>query len=497
MERPARPLMFLSRYGILFRHEIPRLERMDSPARMKTPSTPPPNCCYIEVTSRCNLQCRLCGQSLYPGPRGDMSLGTFERLEPIFSRTTEVALFGAGEPLLHPHYFSMLERVKAHGNLVYVTTNGTLLDEATCRKIVRGGIDILSISVDGACAATFNHLRRGADFDRVVENIRRTVMTRESMGSARPRVTFNFVATRLNLPELPELVRLAHRLKVDRISVAPLIEWDRIREETIRAPEKGLRHIELAGALAGELGIGLDVSPAVIASIREREEGRRSPDAPAPPAGGPRRKLCSAPWEMIQVNLDGGIRPCCFPSRVLGDINKEGFDTLWDGPAYTAFRRKLRSGTPPDECVGCAARPWSDPIPSALDMEETVSGQLGGGWHAMEKSTRGTAFRWMGKRASFYINHTGGGTLRMTLFSHPACVNPPLRMEIRIDGEAVRTVVIAHAKPQEVAVDLGDLPRGLVEVELTAGSTFIPARCIRGSSDTRELSIALCSAKTA
>lgn len=456
-----------------------------------------PKLCYIEVTTRCNLKCRICGQTLYPGPRGDMPLETFNKLEPIYSRTEEVTLFGAGEPFIHPNYFEMLERVKAYNNRVNIGTNGTFLDTKTCLKIVKEGVDSLGISVDGACSETFNYIRRGADFDRVIENIRRLVAIKETLGSKKPHITLNLVATRLNLPELPDLVRLAHDLKADGIFAVPLIEWDLIKDEKIKAPESGIRYIEQAKELAEELNIRLHVSPSLIESIKDREEARQGPELPMDTLKGPRRKLCSEPWDVVQIECSGNVRPCCFPSRILGNINKEDFLTIWNSPDYNEFRRKLRSEHPPDECLKCAARPWSAPIPPKLDMETLVFGQLGTGWYDTESSPDGITYRWMGERAGFYIHNERGKELRINLFSNKLCLNPALPIDIYVNGDLIQKILLKKAKLQEAAIDIKRLPKGLLEVELLAANTFIPADSIPGSSDRRELSVALCSARLA
>ena len=157
---------------------------------MKNP-LPLPTDCWIEVTSRCNLKCPFCAQTVYPQSKGDMSLELFNELEALFSRTRYVNLYSAGEPFMHPNYFEMLRRVKAYDNVVSVITNGTLLDEITCTGVVKGGIDIINISIDGATAKTFNYIRRGADFNKVLENVRRLTEIRKSMGKKNPYIAIN------------------------------------------------------------------------------------------------------------------------------------------------------------------------------------------------------------------------------------------------------------------------------------------------------------------
>ena len=82
----------------------------------------------IEVTSRCNLACKLC-PSLEDPRSGDMDPAAFHR---ILDRVAEeipsaqVVPWLNGEPLLHPAYPSFLAHLREAGLKYYVTTNGTL-----------------------------------------------------------------------------------------------------------------------------------------------------------------------------------------------------------------------------------------------------------------------------------------------------------------------------------------------------------------------------------
>lgn len=456
---------------------------------------PLPSSCFIEVSTRCNLQCGICGQTLYSVPKKDMSLEIFNKLEPIFSQTHAVMLYGAGEPFINPNYFEMLKRIKSYGNWVSVITNGTLLDEKACLEVVKEGVDELSVSIDGACAKTFNYIRKGADFDEVIQNVRRLIETKGNLGKNKPRIIINFVVTRLNLQELPDLVRLAHALKVDGVMTIQLIEWDRIKDENLKPPRNGFQYLEQAAKVAGELKIGLEIQPNLAQILRDRQQNRSTSGRPMPISNRYRRRLCSQPWDSLQVDFNGNVRPCCWPSRALGNIGQEDFLTIWNGRQYNEFRRKLRTEHPPDECLRCTAMPWSDPIPQKLDMKKAATGQLDRGWYDEETSPQGRTFRWMGKRATFYIHNEGHRNLRLKLFSNKLCLKPSLPVDILINGELAKTILIKRDKIQEVKIGLRSLPPGLLEVELRAEKTFVPAGSIPGSRDGRELSIALCSAR--
>lgn len=131
---------------------------------------------YLEPTSRCNLTCRTCIRNAWEEPLGDMSEQTFARvLEGLaaFDRLPSVFFGGLGEPLAHPRIFEMVEQVKALGvPHVELITNGCLLDETACRRLIAAGLSTLWVSLDGIRPESYGDVRLGALLTQVLENIR-------------------------------------------------------------------------------------------------------------------------------------------------------------------------------------------------------------------------------------------------------------------------------------------------------------------------------------
>jgi hypothetical protein len=74
-------------------------------------------------------------------------------------------------------------------------------------------------------------------------------------------------------------------------------------------------------------------------------------------------KACIAPWEMLEVGVDGGIRPCCGP--VEGDFgninsvlsNPAMFRDALNSEAHKQLRRQLLTGELEDACATCRIAP--------------------------------------------------------------------------------------------------------------------------------------------
>jgi organic radical activating enzyme len=149
----------------------------------------------VEASSRCNVQCRFCPRDKLP-ETGLMSREVYSRLLNQLSPGTAdtLSFVGIGEPLLNPLLPTFLMQAKVwHPNVrTWVTTNGTLLDEARLPDLLEARLDTLDISVNGTNAASYEAVVRGAKFEQVVSNVDRAVRLIEATHSP-TRLQINFV----------------------------------------------------------------------------------------------------------------------------------------------------------------------------------------------------------------------------------------------------------------------------------------------------------------
>lgn len=189
----------------------------------------------LEVTNHCNLKCVMCprlSDTRYlehqSGFEGTMTYETFRRLEPILPRVTKCLLFGNGEPLMNPDLVAMLQTLARHRIDVCFNSNGTMMSERFSRTFVELGVGGITFSIDGATAPTYNAIRIGSDFDRVVGNIRRLAELRASdpERKGKPHITIACVLMSANAHEIPDMVDLTHDLGAKILHFEPLLWAD-------------------------------------------------------------------------------------------------------------------------------------------------------------------------------------------------------------------------------------------------------------------------------
>lgn len=130
---------------------------------------------YVEVTNRCNLECRTCIRNGWDAPLGQMDPGTFIRvIEGLraFSPPPTIFFGGFGEPLAHSSIVEMVAQAKALGGRVELITNGTLLTKNMSLQLIAAGLDLLWVSLDGATPESYADVRLGAALPEVQANLK-------------------------------------------------------------------------------------------------------------------------------------------------------------------------------------------------------------------------------------------------------------------------------------------------------------------------------------
>ncbi len=147
----------------------------------------------IEITSRCNLSCPFCDRQplLAKKELGDIELGLYKKIvdEARDNKLWGLKLSYRGEPLLHKDVVEMVAYAKKNRILdVYFNTNGMLLNERICKRLIDAGLDRISISIEGTEASAYEKMRIGGKFDAVIRNIDMLMELKKKMNVSHPKV---------------------------------------------------------------------------------------------------------------------------------------------------------------------------------------------------------------------------------------------------------------------------------------------------------------------
>ncbi len=304
----------------------------------------------MENVSRCNFRCTMCVVSEWEKGRRshDMSLAQFKALIDEQIGLLEIKLQGIGEPLLQgADLFEMIKYARARHIWVRTTTNASLLHlHDNYRQLIDADPNEVQVSVDGADKVVFESIRRGSNFERVVENCKLINGYCRERGVARTKMWT--VVQERNAHQLKALVNLAaemgftHQAFALNLSDWGLSEWRTLNDQV------SVQDSLDAEALWELIPYGADRG--VVVRFWNVNEKYRLGD---------RSTLCPWPFERAFVSSDLRVVPCCYIGnpdvfQIDEPISADGgFSAIWRGKTYADFRRAHLEGDLPPICQGC------------------------------------------------------------------------------------------------------------------------------------------------
>jgi MoaA/NifB/PqqE/SkfB family radical SAM enzyme len=296
----------------------------------------------LYVTAGCNLKCVMCS---YREP-----LPNELTLEEITNLAAELARFGlrqivysGGEPLLRRDLPAIAQAFQSYGVRQSLLTNGLLLHKRFTD--LKPFLNEIIVSLDGPTGATHNRIRGLEAFDQILLGIETVVSS-----MPRPRISLRTVVQRLNFRELGNMVALARKVGVDRISflaadvrsnafhrdVAGLTAE---RAEVMLAPEetREFRRLmeEFVVAHRHDIERGfIAENPSKLFHLVQYFEALVGM-APLP------RNVCNAPMVSTVITSTGDLLPCYFLPP-FGNIRSSSLDVVLNTSRIRATRKLVR-----------------------------------------------------------------------------------------------------------------------------------------------------------
>jgi MoaA/NifB/PqqE/SkfB family radical SAM enzyme len=325
----------------------------------------------IVISDRCNIDCPHC----YQGKTGDNLLADSE-INPVLRREfsalypylSTLRLQG-GEVFAIRGFRELVEDVASATDrpLISISTNGTLIDQAWAERIVRIPFQSVTVSFDGGTQKTFEKLRRGARFPKVIENITRLQELKKSIGSSYPNLNAFFVLMRSNYREIPEFLALMRNLGIYEVAFTTMQTDARnltrepgLVNEVIKDPKEVHElYSILQQAMAEQrphfrqmLWNGLHslfeqhgLDPRFLDEENTAlypDHGSKPQETPALENDG-KIKLCPNPWSLMFVVENGDVL-LCFLADPVGNLYESPLVKIWNSPRAIAKRSEMIDG---------------------------------------------------------------------------------------------------------------------------------------------------------
>lgn len=183
----------------------------------------------FELNYSCNFKCSMCTwSSENPANKGKNTWLDFNIYKEIIDEgvnkgLSAIRLNYINEPLVRKDIIKFIQYAKKAGILdIYFSSNGSLLNPKISKELIESGLTRLQVSIDATTKETFEKIRQGGNFNKVVTNVQNFITLRNKMNKELPTIRVNFVKSQHNKHELNDFLEF-WKGKVDCIGVQNLI----------------------------------------------------------------------------------------------------------------------------------------------------------------------------------------------------------------------------------------------------------------------------------
>lgn len=359
----------------------------------KPQTYPPPRLIFWETTAGCNLECIHCrrmtvADQLLPQ---DLTTGeAFSMIDQISAFARPILVLSGGEPLFRPDIFEIAGHATKQGLIVALATNATMINADIAAKIKSSGVRRVSVSFDGADAATHDIFRGKGAFDAAVRGI-------NHLHEIGVPTQINTTVARHNVNQMPETLALARSLGAVALHLFLLVPVGcgvQIADDQQITPAEyeTVLNWMYDAEMEGDIELKATCAPHYFRIVRqrqaaERREGivRQSPQSMrrqrqagngavstghpgthhhgGQPAMNAMTKGCLAGTGVAFISHRGQVFPCGYLPVEAGNLRNQSLETIWqDSPLFAELRDpdllqgKCGACEFKRVCSGCRAR---------------------------------------------------------------------------------------------------------------------------------------------
>ncbi|KKM05129.1 hypothetical protein LCGC14_1757250, partial [marine sediment metagenome] len=251
-------------------------------------------------------------------------------------------------------FMNMVMYTKSKGIYLDFSHDFVKLSEGDILGFVGTGVDRIYWSLDGVTKETYEKIRVGAKFDKVVESVKKLVAAKKELNSPLPEICFRFTFFKENWEELPLLPSFLASLVDDvkdygdepSINIVALLEFEETKDWAVELERGYVDYTNSESELHGFKNYW--------SHITHIEEEKAPLD------------YCTF-WSEPYIMITGHVVPCCavlmsnnrprLEKLAFGNIHEQSLKDIWNSHEYKRFRKMVVNprAPVPRVCVGCRA----------------------------------------------------------------------------------------------------------------------------------------------
>jgi len=300
----------------------------------------------------CNLHCIMCEEHSIYNKRSENKhrLMDFTIIKKVIESASrhglkEIIPSTMGEPLLYPQFEDIIDIASKKRLKINLTTNGTFSGRPARDWAIRilPVISDVKVSINGSNVTLNESIMNGINMNQQLENIRELITFRDELktnGSTAPTITFQVTYMEQNLNDLPDLLKLAIDMRVDRFKGHHLwVTNDAMITQDLRRNEDAISRwnkiVDRLNDIRNDEGnkSGHRIKLDNVYKIANRKR-----------IGNPvNTTVCPFLGREAWIAWDGTFNVCCAPDELrksfgdFGNVNQGDFMDLWNSNKYDAL----------------------------------------------------------------------------------------------------------------------------------------------------------------
>ena len=184
----------------------------------------------LAIDDSCNLRCPSCRKGMIfhkEGSAYNLGIKLADRVNDwlhSYDSPIQVHIGSDGDPFASHVYRHFMEQTPRRDNIKYsILTNGLMFKEFHHRvPYVIGNLKELGVSIDGATKQTYERLRLGGRWEKIVEGLECMAEQKQKHGF---RFILHFVVQRDNYHEMENIIDLGEQYGADRVWLNKIEDW--------------------------------------------------------------------------------------------------------------------------------------------------------------------------------------------------------------------------------------------------------------------------------
>jgi MoaA/NifB/PqqE/SkfB family radical SAM enzyme len=301
----------------------------------------------VTLTNKCNLACIMCKTRTKPWDLPEKHIKEIITLFPYLERV----MWQGGEVFLYAGFKDLLKEAGRFPMRKIIATNGLLIDREFAEIMVKSNVE-LTFSIDGATKEVYEHIRAGAQFEKVIESVNLINELRQSL-NPKMETRLNVLVMRSNCHQIEQFLDFAKQYKFNTVFFNSTGNDFQNLSENIFCYSRDDKVISYINKIktklankAKEYNIRLEnwlPSSEFFGQAQTGPASEVAKESEDKPINKNEKLFCHVPWQRLYIDCGGAVRPDCLcpTEKYLGNISEDALEEMWNGEKMKEYRRRI------------------------------------------------------------------------------------------------------------------------------------------------------------